>query len=173
MREQESSSGTVPPDLSDIELAIQEIIEKMQDVSLHASDSDSSKQEAEKNAVEEIRRQSLETFAETRKRTVSEDDDESPKCVKRRGGSETISFLKEKTERDHDLRQQEINLKEKELKLQRETLGEQQNTLANCLTQMAKQQQATSQQQQIMLAQMQFQQQQAQVFASLIEKLAK
>ena len=173
-REEEKSSGTAPPDLTDIERGIQDIISKFEDISLRVTD----KQDAEKTKAEEMRRKSLETFSETRKRSLENaDDDESPKAssVRRRSsGSETMAFLRMKSEKDAELRQQELALKTQEVNLQKQLMQEQQKTLSDCMSQIAKQNQASQQQQQqMMLAQMQFQQQQSQVFAALIEKLSK
>ena len=176
MADEEKSSGTIPPELTDLEIGIREIIEKFEDFSLHVADKDLSKQDADKKKAEDMRLKSLETFSETRKRSLDQDDDESPKSSgkRRSSGSETMAFLRMKAEKDSELRQQELKVKSDEVKLQQKLMQEQQKTLAECMGQISKQQQASQQQQQqMMVAQMQFQQQQTQVFAALIEKLSK
>ena len=125
-----------------------------------------------------MRRRSLETFSETKKRFADYDDDESPKsssASKRcASGSETMIFLRMKSEKDSELRKQELELKTEEVNVQQQFMQEQQKMIADYMSQMAKQSQASQQQQQqLMVAQMQFQQQQSQVFAVLIEKLSK
>ena len=172
IRDEEKGSGISPPELTENEIAIQEIIEKTDEAALHFNEnSDNAKQDADKKKAEEMRKMSMETYCETRKRSSSIDDDESPKSKRSRGsGSETVAFLKSKAEQDAELRQVELKLKKDEIDVQRQ----QQRALADIINQMANQQKTTQQQQhQMMLAQMQGQQQQNQLFAALIEKLSK
>ena len=93
MREEEKASGVDPPELTDTELAIQELIDKFSDATLHVADCD--KENADKTAAVEMRRKSLETFSESKKRNSVDSDDESPKCPKKTKGSgtETLNFL--------------------------------------------------------------------------------
>ena len=173
MSEEEKGSGIAPPDLTDNETAIQEIIEKSIEAALHFQE-ESNKENADKEKAEQIRLKALETFSETRKRSSSTDqDDESPKSRRSRSnGSETVAFLKVKAEKDADLRQEEIRLKSDEIQLQRDLMKQQQHTFGNIMNHISQQQKDTQQQQQqMLLAQMQAQQQQAQILANLIEKL--
>ena len=182
MRDEEKGSGIVPPELTQNELALQEIIEKTDEYARNFSENDNSKQDAEKKKAEEMRKMSMETYCETRKRSSSGDDEESPKSKRSRSsGSETIAFLKSKADQDNELRKSELELKRSEIDLQKEQfekqnrmVAQQQKTMSDIIAQMSNQQQATQQQQhQMMLSQMQAQQQQNQIFAALLEKLAK
>ena len=147
MTEEEKASGICPPNLTDLEIAIQEVIEKSKEIL-----DNSAKNDDDKKTAEEMRLRSLETFNETRKRG-GDKDDENPKPKKSRSsGTETVAFLRQKCEQDADLRQEELRLKGKELELLKAS---------------------QEQQQQMILAQMQHQQQQTQLFAALIEKLSK
>ena len=115
MADEEKASGISPPDLTDFEIALQEIIEKFQDVALQTNENNDS----ERKKAEEVRQSSLETFAETRKRRDTGSDDDSPKPTKRRAtGSETINFLRLKAENDSELRKEELRVRENEIKTQ-------------------------------------------------------
>ena len=65
-----------------------------------------------RNIAEDIRNRCMETFGETSKRKSSEED-ETPK-KKRRTGSETVTYLREKAERDYKLKEQEMPIKQTE-----------------------------------------------------------
>ena len=168
MRDEEKSSGIAPPDLTQNELALQEIIEKTDEFARNL-ENNNSKQDAEKKKAEDMRKMSMETYCETRKR--SSEDEESPKSKRSRSnGSETISFLKSKSEQDNELRKSELELKKTEIELQKEQFekqnrmaAQQQKTMSDIITQMSQQQH------QLMLSQMQ----QNQIFAALLEKLSK
>ena len=173
MTEEEKGSGINPPDLTEVEIGIQEIIEKSKEVESNYS----LKNETEKGKAEEMRRRSMETFAETKSRL---DDDESPKTKKRRG-SETIGFLMNKAEQDAEIKKEELKLKTEKLALQREEMSnqavlmeQQHQTMATMMENMQNQNiLQQQQQQQLMLSLMQSQQQQTQLFTTLLEKIKK
>lgn len=173
--EEERASGINPPELTDLELAIQEIIEKSCNA---ANEYTQCNTDNEKQKAEEMRRKSLETFSETKARLDCSDDD-IPKAKKSRGsGSETMAFLSKKAESDLELRREELRLKHEELAQQKEErqnqtlmLNQQQNTLSTLVQQMTQQQAASQQQQQnLMLAFMQSQQQQTELFTAMMKK---
>ena len=66
------------------------------------------KKEEDLVKVQEIRKKSLETFGETRKRKV-----ESEKMT-RRSTSYTINFLGQKSEREQQLQKEELKLRKQE-----------------------------------------------------------
>ena len=73
--------------------------------------------EKEKKQVEDIRAKALEKVGETRKRVVSNDvSEESEKKDKRtrRSGEETMVYLREKSEKEFKIRQEELELKKQE-----------------------------------------------------------
>lgn len=168
------ASGIAPPDPTEVETGIQDIMDKFDDTSL--VESDAKKLEVEKSKAEEMRKMSLETFSETKKRrSEDQDGDDSPKSKRRRStGSETMAFLKLKSEEDKEIRQQELEVKKEEILLQKQMASQQQKSMTDCLNLMSSQYQASQQQQQqMMMAQMQFQQQQTQLLAALLEKANK
>ena len=61
----------------------------------------------------EMRQKSLETFAETRKRTG--DPDQSPVQKRRNSGNDTINYLTQRNETEAQLRSQELELRKEEL----------------------------------------------------------
>ena len=98
----------INPKHTEIDDALLDLIQQFDE-----ADSERKKESEEKNAkkeedlvkAQEIRRKSLETFGETRKCKA-----ESEK--KTRGStSDTISFLAEKSEREHELRKEELKLR--------------------------------------------------------------
>ena len=89
MRAEENASGIAPPDLTPVEEALEDIIEReleMEIIQSQEDDEKGKKLEKDKTTAEEMRLQSLETFAETKKRKAenSEEDDESSKARKTR-----------------------------------------------------------------------------------------
>ena len=169
---EEKSSGVDPPDLTEVEVGLQEIVEKTQEAALHYDDDNQkAKADADRAKAEEVRKTCMETFTETRKRVGSSPEDESPKVSQKRGtGSETILFLQSKAEKDSELRKREIELRTLEVKQREKASDDQQKVL----TELMKQQQSMQQQQQAMfMANMQQQQQQSQLFMALLETLKK
>lgn len=130
IRDEENASGIAPPELTPVEKALEDIVEREQEMEILNSQEDdekSKKIEKDKKTAEEMRQESLETFSETRKRRAaenSEEDDENPKPRKtRRSGSDTLLYLKEKAEMEMELKKEELQLKKKE---QEERFAEQQ-----------------------------------------------
>ena len=129
MTEEEKGPGIAPPELTPVEAALEEIIEKEKEFEKQCSSEDSDKKEkAEKDRKngEEMRQESLETFAQTKKRKLlnsEEDDIETSKVRKnRRSGADTLAYLKEKSEKEMEVKKEELQMKKK---LQEEQLMEQ------------------------------------------------
>ena len=59
----------------------------------------------------------VERLHETKKRESLSGDDETPRKTARCSGHSTITYLRQKTEKDFDFRERELVLKEKELDL--------------------------------------------------------
>ena len=104
----------------------------------------------------------MEKLGETLKRKGEEDGGATPR--KRASGSETIVCLREKAERDFDLRKEELETRKRDQTQQLQMFQYMQQQL---------QQQQQQQQQQQMQLQHQQQQLQNQLLMSLIEKLSK
>ena len=94
-----------------------------------------------------MRSQSLETFQQTRKRLGNESA-EAPKSKKRSSGTETITFLKLKAEKDAKLKQQELDMRKLEQETQRDLANRQQTLFVDMLGQQRQQMQQILQQQQ-------------------------
>ena len=64
----------------------------------------------------------MERFGETRKRSGGGDDGEEADVGKRRRntGSETIQYLREKSEREREVKEREMELKREEMAIRRE-----------------------------------------------------
>ena len=110
MTEEEKGSGIAPPELTPVEAALEEIIEKEKDFEKQCSSEDSDKKEkAEKDWKngQEMRQELIETFAHTKKRKLlnsKEDDIETPKVRNnRRSGADTLAYLKEKSVKEEEL----------------------------------------------------------------------
>ena len=121
------------------------------------------------------------TFSESRKRLGSPENDESPKIKRRGTGSETIAFLQAKAEKDSDLRAQELGLRKLETEQRYKAAEAQQKLLVDMLDSqkqqmhdvIKRQEDMQKQQQALLLANIQAQQQQMQLFMTMIEKIKK
>ena len=77
----------------------------------------------------------METMGKTQKRKSEEGQSKAKKC--RRGGSETVEFLKLKAEQDMDVKKQELDLRKQE----QEQMVEAQNQQRDMFKEMINQQQ--------------------------------
>ena len=145
-KEEESASGIAVDDLTELETLIDEIIER-EKLGEEARDSEGTlkKIEADKQTADEMRKEAMERFGETKKRSEAEGDEVRQK-KRRRSGNDAVQFLKEKTEKENEFRVEELALKKQH------------------------QQQEAARQGQI-LAMMQQQQQQTAAMMALIERL--
>ena len=120
MKAEETGSEIVPPDLTPVENAIEDIMERELEMEiLHREEYDEKnrKLEKDKKTPEEMRLQSLETFSETRKRKAetSDEDNENPKPKKTRlSDSATLLYLREKAQQDMEFKKEELQLKKEE-----------------------------------------------------------
>jgi len=172
VRQEEGASG-ISPEESEVDRAMEEIIEQFEEHDREydrISEGKKKKAEEEVAKAEEMRKQSLETYKNTQKRR---DSDEPPK-KKRASGSDTMNFLKERSEmeikiraEDRDFRREEM---ERKAELQQEEFKLKQQELEDRRKQNdALHQQMLLQQQQLQLV-MQQQQQQSSVMMALLEK---
>ena len=122
---------------------LRELIEKSEEAVLGYTDKKKSL-EAEKQCAEEIRLQAMESLGETKKRKENSPDDETPKRF-RRTSSDTLSYLRERSEKEYELREQEMRIKAEENKVFRELLIKNTNrnddNVQNQLQQLQQQQQ--------------------------------
>ena len=106
-------------ELDDLLLDIFERQNQAEADAVETSDTKNKKLDQEKLAAEETRRVSMERLSETKKRqNDSESDDISPKTKKSRSsGSDTVAYLRDKTDKDFVLRGEELSLRKEELEL--------------------------------------------------------
>ena len=169
-KEEEKASGIVP-EYTEADRAIESIIEKMKEFEKQIESEDNEKvqkNEKDRQTAEDLRQQSLETFAETKKRKQKNgdsDDDASAKGKKaRNSGSDTVVYLREKAAKEFELKQQKLELKKKEHEnqaAQQKAMYDQQKILYDQQHQMLKnvsdqmmQQQQQNQQMMMMMMQM-------------------
>ena len=185
--EESKASGIAVDEPSEFDAAIEEICEKAEaaerDQQMISVEKKASA-EKEKKQVEDIRAKALEKVGETRKRVVGDEVSEEPEKKEkrtRRSGAETMVYLREKSEKEFKIRQEELELKKKEqcaqAKRQEEMTQqlihqqEQQRTMfANLQQQQHQQLQQLSQMQMTIMQQ---QQQQNQALVAVLQELAK
>ena len=170
-REEEKASGINVPEPTELDTLLEEIREreKSAEEKIDALRNDKKeKDEKEKAAAEEIRQAAVQTMAKRK----SDDNGEKPKKAKlRRSTSDAIEFLAEKSEKERELKKEELGIKKRELDLaetrQEEAAQQQQTMFSVLMNQMQKQQQLQQQNLQIMLNQ------QNKVFMALLENIKK
>lgn len=154
-REEEKASG-ISPEETELDSLLEEITdrEKLAD---ETRDNTTKKAEADKNTAEEMRKLAMERVSETQKRGDEEGCSSTKKKRKRRSGNEAVEFLREKSEREMRLREEELADKRA-----------QQAQDANRQDQLVRQQMEMHNMQRLMLQQ---QQQQTAAMMSLLEKV--
>ena len=118
----EDMASGINPEHTEIDDALRDIIERFDEADeARAKLNDEKKCNAESDLckAKEIRQLSLETFGESSKRKDIDDVENSGKKQKRRSSCDTITYLTEKSQRDHELRKEELKLKERELEIQK------------------------------------------------------
>ncbi|XP_015780764.1 PREDICTED: uncharacterized protein LOC107358688 [Acropora digitifera] len=171
IREEEKASGIEVPELSELDLALEEIVNKEKDAQVELDLEESAKKNElqDKANAEEMRFQAMEKLGESKKRQEAAGMTATDQKTKRarRSGSDTLDFMREKLEKDMKIKQEEMAQRRAE----QQKIVEQQN---NMLQQMQLQQVNQRQQMQDMLsAFMQQSQQQSQTMLSIVEKLTK
>ena len=121
----ENRESGISPEPSELDDALAEAIQLFSEAEASREQNNQMKKakaEQELEKAQEIRRQSVETYAETKKRRKLEEDDEDGPSSKRRRSStstsEMIDFLRQKNEQEANLRREEMRLKEKQIDIQ-------------------------------------------------------
>ena len=183
-REIENGTGISPED-SELDLALEEIIEKWEAAEQQFqldNQNKVKKVEKDKETAEEMRKMSIETLGASKKRKSEQDESaEEKRCKKRRGGSDTVQFLKEHSEMEFQFKREELEAKKSEQSLLTEQQKQQQQMISMFQQQLQQQNQQQLLQQQQMQQQLQqmqamfmeSQKQQAQLMATLLEKQKK
>ena len=171
IREEEKASGIEVEELSELDLALEEIIEKEKaaNAQLDLEESVRKNELQDKANAEEMRLQAMEKLGESKKRKeasgLTAGDQKKKKA--RRSGSDTLDFMREKMEKDMTMKQEEMAQRRSE----QQKMLEQQN---NVLNQMQLQQVNQRQQMQDMFsAFMQQSQLQNQTMLAIVEKFTK
>ena len=185
--EESKASGIAVDEPSEFDLGMEEICEKAEAAERDQqmmSEGKKANVEKEKKHAEDMRAKALEKVGETRKRVVCDDGSGEPEKKEkraRRSGTETIVYLKEKSEKEFKMRQEELELKKREQSAQakqQEEMTQQlirqqehQQTMFADLQQ--QQQQQLQQLSQMQMTIMQQQQQQNQALVAVLQELAK
>ena len=161
-KEEELGSGLAVDEMSELETLIEEIIdrEKLAEES-RDSEGTQKKVEADKQTAEEMRQEVMERFGETQKRAAADGDQGRETKRGRRSGNDAMDFLKEKTEKENELRAEEIALKKQEQQQESARQAQvlkQQNSMFEAM-------------QNMQMVMMQQQQQQTAAMMALVEKL--
>ena len=169
IKNEEKASG-ISPTRSEVEEALEYLIEK-EDASdeIHKNNMNRKDDMAEREKAEEVRKVAMESLRTTKRRKEDEKENsvdcKQPKR-RRSAGSETVAYLREKSEKERQGRAEEIELGKAQLELEQKK--------HNDVLQVLQQQQQQQQQQQMQAFAMLFQQQQqAELFLKLFEKLEK
>ena len=170
IREEEKASGIEVEELSELDLALEEIIEKEKaaNAQLDLEESVRKNELQDKANAEEMRLQAMEKLGESKKRKEASGlTGDQKKKKARRSGSDTLDFMREKMEKDMTMKQEEMAQRWSE----QQKMLEQQN---NVLNQMQLQQVNQRQQMQDMFsAFMQQSQLQNQTMLAIVEKFTK
>ena len=184
-REEERASGITPDEPNEIEVMIDELIGLFESAAIDQKAADKEKTDkaaADIAKAQDMRQQSLETFAETRKRENLGEGEGSGKRT-RNSGRDTLTFLQDKLTVDAEFRRREMELRERELaeKARLRELKEQQERERNAGNVaernvervMENMQQQMQQQNQILMQMLQQQQQQGQMMMTMFQQLNK
>ena len=150
LREEEKASGIeVTP--TEIDLLLEEILEKEKAARAEIESGDTKKRKAEqdKASADNIRKLAMERMSQTKTRESDVGETSSKKKKTRRSSHEMLEFLENKSERDHQMKQEELNLRRSEQEAMTAMMRQQQQQLQNLQAMFVSQQ---TQQTQAMLA---------------------
>lgn len=163
MTEEAKASG-ISPELTETDKLLEQIIEMFEESDREGGENSQQveqNKENERKKAEEMRNRSMEKLGETLKRKAADNGQVTPK--KRGSGTETLVYLREKAEKQFEIRKEELEVKKKEQSQQMQMFQAMQQQL----------QQQQQQQQQQMQVHIQQQQLQNQMLLALIEKITK
>ena len=116
-REEERASGITSDEPNEVEVMIDKLIGLFESAAIDQKAADKEKTDkaaADIAKAQDMRQQSLETFAETRKQKNLGEGDGSGKRT-RNSGRDTLTFLQDKLTVDAEFRRRELELREREL----------------------------------------------------------
>ena len=113
IREEENASGIAVNDLTEKEALIEELVSRGDIVT--ASEAETASKQQEKETAENMRKKAMETLGETNKRKCERKDGSTSKRGKSgRCAKPLVHFLREKSEADWEIRQQELEIRKQE-----------------------------------------------------------
>ena len=136
----EQKQSGISPEHTEWDDLLQEIYERKIESDLHGANSESgdkAKKEEEKAACENMRRTSMECLSETKKRQAEETSEEEITPKRNRS---SISYFREKSEKDFKLREEELRLRREELevtKAREKALIDQSNAMMQLLSKLS------------------------------------
>ena len=152
--EEERATGISPDEDSEFDNGMADIIQQFRDFDLmHSQEKLKKDENKEKEAAEEFRRASLETYRESQKRNSTDSEAEGSSKKKRKSETETVAYLREKNKCNVSLQEKQLAFQREELDLRRQQMDNFNQMLINS------QQQTTAilqQQQQLSMALLQF-----------------
>ena len=119
IREEENASGIAVNDLTEKEALIQELVSREDTAT--ASEAETASKQHEKETAENMRKKAMETLGETNKRKSKSKDGSTDKRSKTsRCAKPLVDFLREKSEADREIRQQELEIRKQEQQSQQQ-----------------------------------------------------
>ena len=114
MIEEERASGISPPEPTEVETAIRELIERGEEAQHVVARGEQDAVEKERETAESVRKRSMERLAETREK-------ESQGCGKKRkkndGDREAIDYFRGKYDKEFNLTREELELRRREIEM--------------------------------------------------------
>ena len=108
IREEENASGIAVNDLTEKEALIEKLVSREDNAT--ASEAETASKQQEKETAENMRKKAMETLGETNKQKSESKDGSTGKRGKSgRCAKPLVDFLKEKSEADRKIRQQELS----------------------------------------------------------------
>ena len=165
---EEAKASGVSPEQTELGALLEEFSER-EKLAESTRESWSSKNvETDRKKAQEICTQALERVGATKKRANKDCEKKNPK--RQRSGADVTEFLREQSEKELKIREEELTLKAKEIENEKEKQAQMFQSQEAMIAIMSKQQ---DQMQTLQIAFLQQQQQQTQAMMALLEKLAK
>lgn len=123
-KENEKASG-IEVEETELDQLLFDLLEKTNEAKRNQEEESGNKKkavEAERKSAEEQRKRALETMTETRKRDEENEEPGTSKKQYRRTGSDTLTYSREKSQQEYELRDRELRMKEEEGEMFRELL---------------------------------------------------
>ena len=119
IREEENASGIAVNDLTEKEALIEELVSREDTATV--SEAETASKQHEKETAENMRKKAMETLGETKKRQSKSKDGSTDKRGKSgRCTKPLVDFLREKSEADREIRQQELEIRKQEQQSQQQ-----------------------------------------------------